>query len=66
MVLLRLSTHEAGKEGSILLVTKDLDESLELIDRIAAMCWKGFMNVLDRCETRKELVKLLMVGVQEN
>jgi simple sugar transport system ATP-binding protein len=57
---------EKRDEGTaVLLVSTELDEIMELSDRIAVMYRGEIIKILDASEATKERVGLLMAGVQE-
>lgn len=56
---------EARSTAGVLLVTGDLNEALELADRIAVMYRGRFIDVFDRDDTAKvEAIGLMMAGVR--
>lgn len=57
--------EQRGKGAAILLISEDLDEILELADRIAVIYEGQITGVLPRAEAAPERLGLLMAGVRE-
>jgi simple sugar transport system ATP-binding protein len=51
---------------AVLLVSTELDEIMELSDRIAVMYRGKIVDILDAKEVTREMVGLLMAGVSPN
>ena len=59
----QLLLDAAGGGVSVLLISEDLDEVLELSDRVAVMFDGRLMGVLDRDKIDRDAVGLMMAGV---
>ncbi|MBW8012458.1 MAG: ABC transporter ATP-binding protein [Chloroflexi bacterium] len=58
--------EKRGSGSAVLLVSTELDEVMELSDRIAVMYRGKIVDVVDAEQTTKEMVGLLMAGISPN
>lgn len=61
----RLLRERRAEGTAILYISSDLDEILELADRVGVMAHRRIVAVLERAKTTREEVGFLMAGVEE-